>query len=61
MRESFLVFITEHEKTTNDIKKMILDQLEKEKLDFKNVDGQDMTMRLVGLEFVVMFNVFYET
>ena len=34
MRESFQGFITEHGKTSYDIK-TILDQLEKEKLDFK--------------------------
>ena len=37
--ESFLGFITEHGKTAYDIKKMILDRLEKEKLDFKKCRG----------------------
>ena len=39
VRESFLGFIIEHEKTTHDIKKMILDELEKEKLDLKKCRG----------------------
>ena len=38
-QESFLGFITEHKKTAYDIKKMILDRLEKEKLGLKNVEG----------------------
>ena len=36
VRESFLGFITEHWKTAYDIQKIILDRLEKEKLDLKN-------------------------
>ena len=36
--ESLLGFITEHRKIAYNIKKMILDRLEKEKLDFNNVE-----------------------
>ena len=39
VRESFLGFITEHAKTVYGMKKMILDRLDKEKLDFKNCRG----------------------
>ena len=39
VRESFLGFITEHWKTAHDIKKMILDRLEKKKLAFKKCWG----------------------
>ena len=39
VRESFLGFITEHGKTAYDIKKMILNWLEIEKLDFKRCRG----------------------
>ena len=38
-RESFFGFITEHGKTAYDIKKMILDRLDKEKLDSKKYRG----------------------
>ena len=61
MQESLLGFTTEHRKIAYDIKKMILGQLEKEKLDFENEESLDLTMQLVWLEFMVVFNVFYET
>ena len=60
MWESFFSFITEHGKTAYDIK-MILNRLEKEKLDFKKCRGIGLTMQLVWLEFMVGFNVFYKT
>ena len=39
VRKSFLGFITENEKTAYDMKKMILDRLKKEKLDFEKRRG----------------------
>ena len=39
VRKSFLGFITEHGKIAYDIKKMSLDWLEKEKLDFNKCKG----------------------
>ena len=39
VRDSFLGFIIEDGKTASNIKKMILDRLEKEKLDFKKCRG----------------------
>ena len=38
VRESYIVFITEHRKSAYAIKKMILDRLQKEKLDLKNLE-----------------------
>ena len=61
VRESFLGFITEHGKTDYGMKKMILDRLEKEKLDFKNCRGIgfEKATNMVGIQGGI--HVFYET
>ena len=63
LQESFLGFITQHGKTTYDIKKMILDRLGKEKLDFEKCKGigHDNAASITGLDFTMVFNVFYKT